>query len=113
MRRLLFNLRHLSSYLARRPVFELDYYRESELARLANLFAHVNLEDWNGARILEVGAGLGHLGDYFAALGFDVTSTDGRPEHVERMRQRGREAFVLDLDLEGIEGVGDFQIVLA
>jgi SAM-dependent methyltransferase len=64
-------------------------------------------------RILEVGAGLGHLGEAFAQLGFDVTSTDGRPEHVEAMKARGRRAFVLDLDTTGVDEVGDFDLVLA
>lgn len=53
-------------------------------------------------RVLEVGAGPGRFGDAFAALGFDVMSSDGRREYVERMRARGRNAFVLDLDHESV-----------
>ncbi len=64
-------------------------------------------------KVLEVGAGLGHLGDAFADLGFDVTSTDGRQEHVEAIRARGRESFVLDLDQTGVNEAGDFELVLA
>jgi hypothetical protein len=64
-------------------------------------------------RMLEVGAGLGHLGDAFAQLGFDVTSTDGRQEHVDEMKARGRKAFVLDLDSTGVDEAGDFEIILA
>lgn len=106
-------LRRLADRLAGVPVFRSGYYRESELARLANLFAHVDLDRWRGMRVLEVGAGLGHLGDAFEHLGFDVTSTDGRPEYVAQMRARGRTAFVLDLDRTGVDEVGAFDLILA
>lgn len=114
MRRLLFKLKHVAALLAGRPVFRLPYYRESELSRLANLFAHVDVEEWSGKRILEVGAGLGHLGDAFEYLGFDVTSTDGRPEHVEQMKARGRRAFLLDLDSDRVGKLDEeYDLVLA
>lgn len=90
-----------------------DRYRESELTRLANLFAHVDLARYKGMKVLEVGAGLGRLGEAFALLGFDVTSSDGRPEHVEQMRRVGRKAVVLDLDRQVLRDAGRFDIVLA
>jgi SAM-dependent methyltransferase len=96
----------------RRSIFELNYYREAQLTRLLNLFAHVDVNRWKGMRVLEVGAGLGHIGEVFVHLGFDVTSTDGRPEFVERMRARGRKSFVLDLDSTGVDEVGEFDLVL-
>jgi SAM-dependent methyltransferase len=105
--------RVLVKRLTGKSVFETGYYRESQLTRLLNLFAHVDLDRWRGMRILEVGAGLGHLGDAFAKLGFDVTSTDGRAEHVAAMKARGRQAFVLDLDSTGVDEVGDFDLILA
>jgi SAM-dependent methyltransferase len=113
VRRLPLASRTLLERLSGRSVFEARYYRESELSRLVNLFAHCDIERWRGMRVLEVGAGLGHLGDAFAHLGFDVTSTDGRPEHVEAMRARGRHSFVLDLDQVDVDEAGDFQLVLA
>jgi SAM-dependent methyltransferase len=106
-------LRVLAERLSGKSIFEARYYRESQLTRLANLFAHVDIEQWRGMRILEVGAGLGHLGEALTQLGFDVTSTDGRPEHVEAMKARGRRAFVLDLDTTGVDEAGDFDVVLA
>jgi SAM-dependent methyltransferase len=108
-----FTLGVLAERLSGKSIFEARYYRESQLTRLANLFAHVDVERWRGMKVLEVGGGLGHLGDAFVHLGFDVTSTDGRPEHVEAMKARGRQAFVLDLDTTGIDEVGDFDLVLA
>jgi SAM-dependent methyltransferase len=113
LRRVPFSTRILLERLSGKSIFEASYYRESNLSRLANLFAHADVERWRGMRVLEVGAGLGHLGDAFADLGFDVTSTDGRQEHVEAMRARGRESFVLDLDTTGVNEAGDFELVLA
>jgi SAM-dependent methyltransferase len=99
--------------LSGKSVFESKNYRESQLSRLLNLFTHIELERFRGMRILEVGAGIGHLGDVFAELGFDVTSTDGRSEHVEAMRARGRDAFVLDLDSATAKDFADYDIVLS
>jgi SAM-dependent methyltransferase len=117
VKRFLAPLRLALDRLAGRTVFESPGYREAELSRLLTLFAFVDLERWRGARILEVGAGIGHIGDVFAALapeyGFRVTSSDGRPEHVERMRARGREAVVLDLDTDDLSAAGEFDLVLA
>jgi SAM-dependent methyltransferase len=111
--RFLLNLRALAGYFTGKSVFELGFYREAELTRLMNLFAHVDLERWRGMKVLEVGAGIGCIGAVFAQLGFDVTSTDGRPEYVERMKAQGRKAFVLDLDKTGVDEVGDFDLILA
>jgi SAM-dependent methyltransferase len=113
LRRVPFSARILLERLSGKSIFEASYYRESNLTRLVNLFAHADVERWRGMRVLEVGAGLGHLGDAFADLGFDVTSKDGRQEHVEAMRARGRESFVLDLDLTGVNEAGDFELVFA
>jgi SAM-dependent methyltransferase len=113
MRRVLLSLKLLWGHLTGRAIFESSYYRESKLSRLTNLFAHTDVDGWRGMKVLEVGAGLGHLGDVFEQLGFDVTSTDGRPEYVGRIKARGRPSFVLDLDETGVDEVGDFDLVLA
>ena len=99
--------------LSGKSIFQSAGYREAELTRLLNLFAHVDLARWKGMRVLEVGAGLGHLGDYFEHLGFEVTSTDARPENVQRMHERGRRSFVLDLDADEFPAAGEFDLVLA
>jgi SAM-dependent methyltransferase len=105
--------RVLMERLSGKSIFAAGYYRESQLTRLVSLFAQVDLERWKGLKILEVGSGLGDLGDAFTQIGFDVTSTDGRAEHVEAIRGRGRKAFVLDLDSTGVDEVGDFGLILA
>jgi len=94
-------------------LFDMGYYREAESARLMNLFAHIDLEQWQGMSVLEVGAGVGNIGKVFINMGFDVTSTDGRPEYVEKMKSEGRKAFVLDLDNTSIDEVGQFDIILS
>lgn len=113
MKRALLNLELLVSRCLGRSVFYSSHYHESELTRLMNLFAHADLRDWKGKRVLEVGAGLGRIGEVFRDLGFDVTSTDGRREFVERMKSKGRQSFVLDLDKTGVDDVGDYELVIA
>ncbi|MBZ0110913.1 MAG: class I SAM-dependent methyltransferase [Thermoanaerobaculia bacterium] len=105
--------RNLVDRLRGKSVFDSAFYRESEVTRLNNLFAHVDLEQWRDARLLEVGAGFGRLGDAFVQLGFDVTATDGRPEYVQRMISRGRQAHVLDLDQSTPEAFEGYDVVLA
>lgn len=113
LNRLRIKLQLVLNLLTGKLVFESANYRESELSRLMNLFAHEDLRSWKGMKVLEVGAGLGHIGEIFRALGFDVTSTDGRANYVERMRKRGREALVLDLDRTPVHEVGHFDLILA
>ena len=98
-----FKARVLAERLLGRSVFEASYYRESQYTRLMNLFAHVDVDRWKGMRMLEVGAGLGHLGEAFQQLGFEVKSTDGRPEHVKAMKSRGLDASVLDLNAATVD----------
>jgi SAM-dependent methyltransferase len=108
-----FKARVLTERLLGRSVFEASYYRESQYTRLMNLFAHVDLDHWKGKRVLEVGAGLGQLGEAFRQVGFDVRSTDGRPEHVKAMKARGLDAAVLDLNAATADDFRGFDIVLA
>jgi SAM-dependent methyltransferase len=105
--------RVLLERLSGKSIFAASYYRESQLTRLMNLFAHVDLERWRDYKILEVGSGRGDLGAAFTQLGFDVTSTDGRPEHVAAIKAMGRKTFVLDLDSTGVDTVGDYDLILS
>ncbi len=107
------NLRKLTDFLSGVFIFRMGYYRESELARLVNLFAHIDVEQWRGMKVLEVGAGLGYFGRAFSELGFDVTSSDGREDLVEQMRAHGRNAITLDLDNDDLEQAGNFELVLS
>lgn len=50
-----------------------------------------------GARLLELGAGVGYTARWFADRGLDVLATDLSPVHVEYCRAKGLEARVADL----------------
>ena len=41
-----------------------------------------------GRRVLEVGAGVGHLSGFFLERGCDLVVTEGRPENVAELRRR-------------------------
>ena len=61
-----------------------------------------------GARLLELGAGVGYTSRWFADRGLDVLATDLSPVHVEYCRAKGLEAQVADmLDLDFAEGSFD------
>jgi cyclopropane fatty-acyl-phospholipid synthase-like methyltransferase len=107
------NIKPLVRYLFGESIFTVGYYREAELTRLLNMFAHVNIQEWKNYKILETGAGHGAMGKTLLDLGFNVTSTDGRPEFVEVMKRQGRKAEVLDVNRQEITEVGNFDIILS
>jgi SAM-dependent methyltransferase len=64
--------------------------------------------------VLDVGAGVGHLGSWFAAQGCRVTATDARPDSVQRMSELHPEldARVLDVESEDqVAALGVFDVV--
>ncbi len=63
-------------------------------------------------RILEVGCGHGQIGMELAErYGSDVTFTDGRSLHIDRIREKGFPAFVMDQDLPWTIG-GQFDLII-
>lgn len=50
-----------------------------------------------GARVLEIGAGVGYTAQWFAAAGFDVVATDLSPANVSRCAAKGVTALVRDM----------------
>jgi SAM-dependent methyltransferase len=70
------------------------------------LFESVN---GNYQTMLDIGAGQGEMADYFRERGYDVSIWDVSPSAVERMRQRGYEAHLVDL--ESAEPQGSFDLV--
>ena len=55
----------------------------------------------DGARILEIGAGVGYTSKWFLDQGFDIVATDLSPANVELCRAKGVPAEVCDMaDLE-------------
>ena len=76
---------------ANRALMDDQLWKQSERERFA-----VSLRAAGLIRILEVGAGHGVSGRYFASEGFDVTCTDLSPEMVEECRRAGLKAEVMD-----------------
>ena len=70
-------------------------WRETRINKIISIFGK---EFFNGKTILELGAGHGHIGNYFRTLGAQMTISDGRPEHVEKMKVSldGVDVFLLD-----------------
>lgn len=70
--------------------------------------------DLDSKRVLEVGAGIGLLTEFFEQRGCDVLSTEGNPINVAEMLRRysERRLGVLDLDNAGdLSGLGVFDVV--
>jgi SAM-dependent methyltransferase len=65
-----------------------------------------------GRRVLEVGAGVGHLSGFFLERGCDLVVTEGRQENVAELRRRFPDLEASDHDVEEpLAGLGRFQIV--
>jgi len=66
-----------------------------------------------GRKVLDVGAGVGHLAQYFVKLGCDVTCTDGRQANIDRMRDLypGLKSTVCDVQTETLTTLGMFDVV--
>jgi len=82
-------------------VFDGHYvdWRETRINKVISIFGK---EFFNGKTILELGAGHGHIGNYFRTLGARVAMTDGRPEHVEKMKESfgNKDIFLLDQETQ-------------
>ncbi|SDA12800.1 Methyltransferase domain-containing protein [Methylobacterium sp. UNC378MF] len=64
------------------------HYVEWRIKRIAALVEYYGEGWFRGKRILELGCGYGDIGAALWALGADVTLSEGRPEHVEAIRNR-------------------------
>lgn len=68
-----------------------------------------------GRTVVDVGCGVGHLAQFFAAKGCDVLCLDARSENIERLQQLypGCKADVLDLERGALAALGPFDVVFA
>lgn len=55
-----------------------EHYVEWRMRRIRKILEICGGVDFKGMRILEIGGGTGNIGGFFAALGADVTSLEGR-----------------------------------
>lgn len=90
-----------------------QHYVEWRAKRVAAIIDRYGREWFAGKKVLELGAGFGDIGAAFAALGADLTYTEGRHEHVEEIWRRhpGAKATALDAEL-GIPLKGPFDLIL-
>jgi SAM-dependent methyltransferase len=91
--------------------FDTDDARRINKARLENL-ASLGLPI-DGSSVLDVGAGPGHLAQFFVQRGCRVVSTDARRENIERMHELypGHEGHVADVQRDDLTQFGRFDIV--
>lgn len=73
--------------------------------------------DWAGRRIVEIGGGQGDIGAFFAQLGAEVLSLEGRPENVctANLRYRqypGFKSVVFDLEKDEVSSLGRFDVAI-
>ena len=68
-----------------------------------------------GKRVLDVGAGVGHLAARLQKMASSVVCLEGRPENVEAMRSRypQLEGHVADIENEPLAGFGRFDVVFS
>ena len=66
-----------------------------------------------GKTVLDVGSGVGHLARFFVEQGCQVTCVDARPENIAVLRSRYQDirADVLNVEMDSLDAVGQFDIV--
>lgn len=69
----------------------------------------------SGKRVLDVGAGVGHLAARLQKMGCSVVCVEGRSENVEAMRSRcpTLEGHVVDVETEPLSRFGRFDVVFS
>lgn len=72
-------------------------WRKTRLDKVKQIFGD---EFFNEKTLLEIGCGYAHIGRHFHDLGAVVTATDGRPEHIDKVKMRHPmiESFVSDVN---------------
>jgi SAM-dependent methyltransferase len=90
--------------------FDTDAALQINEARLTHL-ASLDLP-LNGRRALEVGAGVGHLTEFFIDRGCSIVATEARSENVAELRRRLPSIDVIEADVEeSLDGLGRFDVV--
>jgi len=66
-----------------------------------------------GKRVLDVGAGVGHLAQFFISKGCEVICVDGREENIAALSHRypGLRGIVLNVESDPLAALGRFDIV--
>ena len=93
------------------PLFDQPFYVEITEARLRHL-AGLELPV-DGRSVIDVGAGIGRLGEFFEERGCDLLCVDGRPDNIELLKASypDRRAAVVDVESDALLEHGRFDVV--
>ena len=96
---------------ADRPLFDWPFYTEITEARLSHL-DRMGLPV-EGKSVVDLGAGIGRLSEFFADRGCDVLCVDGREENIAELRRLypDRRAEVADVESDDLLELGQFDVV--
>lgn len=93
-----------------------ESYDEWRARRISKLLAVFGIDHFDGARVVELGAGHGDIGALLASLGAEVVCVDGRRENLDfgRLKHRGVPNLSFELaDLDGdFRSIGKFDLVV-
>ena len=90
---------HVSTTITTTPIFR-DHYDEWTTNRVNKLIQIFGTQWFDGKNILELGSGSGHVGSKLIKLGANLCFTDGRPQHIEKIKSLypDNECYVIDQD---------------
>ena len=92
-----------------------EQYKEWRMRRIRKLLEVYGV-DFEGKRILELGAGIGEIGSFFAELGAEVVGLEGRAVNCNLAKLRFRHLRNYEIrqhNLEdGIGGLGHFDLII-
>jgi len=92
----------------------LGHYDEWRAKRLSAILAKYGPNFWLGKTLLELGAGLGDIGAFFALLGAKVTCYEGRADNVKWIRRRFEGVLHSQtVDCDGpLPGTDEWQVII-
>ena len=105
----------LSAVGSRAGLFH-ESYDDWRVARINKILELYGADFFTDARVLELGAGHGDIGAFFADLGAEVVCLDGRVQNVNLARLKHRDVPGIEFRLQDLEtdftGAGRFDLVI-
>lgn len=93
-----------------------ETYNEWRMRRINKMLEIYGIDFFQGKRVVEVGAGHGEIGAFFASLGADVTCLDGRIQNINIARLKHRNIKNLSFKLFDLEkdftSIGKFDLMI-